>query len=94
MTPTTRREWRAEVRSSATVHVIRRVLTWLNPVRLRCLIVGHDDYLAREPHRLFLRCGECERSTRGWTIGPDVREIRRVEPARTSHELIAAIAHR
>ena len=37
--------------------------------RLRCLLGGHSDYLAREPRRLFLRCGECGRCTRGWVIG-------------------------
>lgn len=41
----------------------------LTPLRLRCLVLGHDDTLAREPNRLFLRCGACGRQTRGWTIG-------------------------
>jgi hypothetical protein len=38
-------------------------------VSVRCLMIGHDDQLAREPYRLFLRCAECGRCTRGWTIG-------------------------
>jgi hypothetical protein len=40
----------------------------LGAVRMRCLLVGHDDGFAREPNRLFLRCAECGRCTRGWTI--------------------------
>jgi hypothetical protein len=32
-------------------------------------MIGHDDQLAREPYRLFLRCAECGRCTRGWVIG-------------------------
>jgi len=36
---------------------------------LRCLFLGHDDMLAREPTRLFLRCDACGRQTLGWTIG-------------------------
>jgi hypothetical protein len=40
------------------------------PSILRCLLFGHDDTLAREPKRLFLRCDLCGRQTRGWTIGP------------------------
>lgn len=42
---------------------------WCSPMRWRCGLVGHDDQLAREPRRLFLRCGACGRCTRGWTIG-------------------------
>ncbi len=38
-------------------------------VSVRCLMIGHDDFLAREPYRLFLRCAECGRVTRGWMIG-------------------------
>jgi hypothetical protein len=40
------------------------------PSTVRCLLFGHDDMLAREPRRLFLRCDLCGRQTRGWTIGP------------------------
>lgn len=48
---------------------MRHAFSWLRPIRARCLLVGHDDYLSREPHRLFLRCGECGRRTPGWPIG-------------------------
>jgi hypothetical protein len=48
---------------------VRNGFSWLRPVRVRCLLVGHDDYLSREPHRLLLRCGECGRRTPGWPIG-------------------------
>lgn len=37
---------------------------------LRCLLAGHDDLIAREPGRLFLRCFTCGRETPGWTLGP------------------------
>ena len=33
-----------------------------------CRMIGHDDLLACEPHRLFLRCAECRRCTRSWVI--------------------------
>jgi hypothetical protein len=49
----------------------RDAFAWRRMFRLRCLLGGHADYLAREPHRLFLRCGECGRCTRGWVIGLD-----------------------
>jgi len=49
----------------------RDAFAWLRVFRLRCLVGGHSDYLAREPRRLFLRCGECGRCTRGWVIGLD-----------------------
>jgi hypothetical protein len=38
--------------------------------RLRCLIMGHEDAFARQPHRLMLRCAACGRETAGWAIGP------------------------
>jgi hypothetical protein len=55
--------------------VAGRVLAFLRPITLRCLIIGHDDYLTRMPHRLFLRCGECGRCTRGWVIGMSPPQI-------------------
>jgi len=53
----------------ADTTALRGAFSWLRPVRARCLLVGHDDYLSREPHRLLLRCGECGRRTPGWSIG-------------------------
>lgn len=35
---------------------------------LRCLLGGHDDLIAHEPGRLFLRCAHCGRETRGWEV--------------------------
>jgi hypothetical protein len=52
------------------------------PSRLRCLLFGHDDTLAREPRRLFLRCDLCGRQTRGWTIGPPPEAAGRLAPSR------------
>lgn len=63
---------RPETRSDATRIASRLAAlvraAWLYPAQWRCLLVGHDDQLAREPLRLFLRCAECGRCTRGWTI--------------------------
>jgi hypothetical protein len=39
-------------------------------LRLRCLLLGHEDGFAREPDRLRLRCARCGRATAGWAIGP------------------------
>ena len=33
-----------------------------------CLLVGHDDMLARAPDRLWLRCVQCGRETPGWRL--------------------------
>lgn len=59
--------WSARPRPDTTAG--RVAFSWLRPIRIRCLLVGHDDYLLREPHRLLLRCGECDRRTPGWPIG-------------------------
>lgn len=49
--------------------MLNELRRWFRPSTLRCLLFGHDDTLAREPERLFLRCDLCGRQTRGWTIG-------------------------
>jgi len=36
-----------------------------------CGLTRHDDVVAHEPGRLFLRCGRCGRETPGWRIGPE-----------------------
>jgi hypothetical protein len=33
-----------------------------------CVLVGHDDVVARAPERLWLRCAECGRETPGWRL--------------------------
>jgi hypothetical protein len=55
--------------AAAGTNIMRSVRRRLRLVSVRCLMIGHDDLLAREPHRLFLRCAECGRCTRGWVIG-------------------------
>lgn len=50
----------------------RQFTAGLGRVRIRCLLFGHDDSVAREPNRLLLRCGECGRRTRGWAIATSV----------------------
>ena len=34
-----------------------------------CGILGHDNLLQFEQHRLSLRCAACGHQTTGWTIG-------------------------
>jgi len=54
-------------------HIQRRLAAVLQgalSVRPRCLVLGHDDEVARGRHRLFLRCTACGRETEGWAIGP------------------------
>ncbi len=45
--------------------------------RFGCIasLFGHDDGFAREPNRLFLRCGECGRSTCGWAIASSAPRV-------------------
>jgi hypothetical protein len=47
---------------------LRQFTVGLAAVRMRCLLFGHDDRIAREPNRLLLRCDECGRRTPGWAI--------------------------
>jgi hypothetical protein len=35
---------------------------------LRCLLLGHDDWVVRSPERLRLRCDHCWRETPGWEL--------------------------
>ena len=34
---------------------------------VKCLFLGHDDWIRRGPDRLYLECFECGRETHGWT---------------------------
>jgi hypothetical protein len=35
---------------------------------LRCLLIGHDDRIARSSVRLWLKCDHCGRETAGWQL--------------------------
>lgn len=35
---------------------------------MRCLLLGHDDWIVRSPERLRLRCDHCRRETPGWAL--------------------------
>ena len=35
---------------------------------VRCLMMGHDDWVRRVPGRMYLECAECGRETRGWNL--------------------------
>jgi hypothetical protein len=37
--------------------------------RAICGVLGHDNLLQFEQHRLSLRCAACGHQTTGWTIG-------------------------
>jgi hypothetical protein len=47
---------------------LRQFTVGLAAVRMRCVLFGHDDRIARELNRLLLRCDECGRRTPGWAI--------------------------
>jgi hypothetical protein len=36
---------------------------------LKCLFLGHEDWICRTSDRLYLECFECGRETRGWATG-------------------------
>jgi hypothetical protein len=36
---------------------------------LKCLFLGHEDWIRRTSDRVYLECLECGRETRGWTTG-------------------------
>ena len=56
-------------RSSRAIAAVRGLVRRALHVRLRCLLLGHEDTFAREPRRLKLRCAACGRETVGWAIG-------------------------
>jgi hypothetical protein len=63
-------------------------------VRLRCLLLGHEDSFGREPHRLMLRCTACGRETVGWSIGrgaPVVSAVDQTSPIRSAPALGMAV---
>jgi hypothetical protein len=64
--------------------MLNELRRWLTPATLWCVCLGHDDTLAREPKRLFLRCDTCGRETRGWTIGPPPGTAERLAPPRNA----------
>lgn len=35
---------------------------------VRCLLLGHDDWLVRSPERIRLQCDHCRRETTGWSL--------------------------
>ena len=60
--------------------------------RLRCLIMGHEDAFARQPHRLMLRCAACGRETVGWAIGPGAPTAAVATRHATPFSRLAAVA--
>ena len=52
------------------------------PFSIKCLLLGHDDSMARAPEKLWLRCYHCGRETSGWTLARS-RPPRGVRPAPT-----------
>ena len=39
---------------------------------LRCLLIGHDDRVARSSARLWLQCDHCGRETAGWQLAREI----------------------
>ena len=35
---------------------------------VKCLFMGHEDYIRGKEHRMFLTCAHCGRETHGWEI--------------------------
>ena len=46
---------------------------------LKCLFMGHEDWIRRSSDRLYLECFECGRETRGWTTGRSHQSDRAAE---------------
>jgi hypothetical protein len=44
-------------------------LTIRRRLSLKCLLLGHEDWIRRTSDRLYLECFECGRETQGWTTG-------------------------
>jgi hypothetical protein len=40
-------------------------MRWLN---FKCLMLGHEDRIRRDPGRIYLECAECGRQTKGWNV--------------------------
>lgn len=60
-------------------------------ISLRCVIWGHDDHVRRAPGRLYLKCAECGRTTRGWDLTPRADQSR--PEAAEEHPPRALAAH-
>jgi hypothetical protein len=43
---------------------------------LKCLFLGHEDWIRRTSDRVYLECFECGRETRGWTTGRGYQSVR------------------
>jgi len=65
-------------------------LQWFRRIirRAVCGVLGHDNLLQFEQHRLSLRCAACGHQTTGWTIG-DIPSRARVGGAPGSPRLEA-----
>ena len=46
---------------------------------LKCLVLGHEDWIRRTSDRVYLECFECGRETRGWTTGRSHQSDRAAE---------------
>ena len=45
-----------------------------------CLLLDHDDMVARAPGRMWLRCGSGRRHSSGWTVGPGPNPVHQPSP--------------
>ena len=54
---------------------------------LKCLFLGHEDWIRRTSDRVYLECFECGRETRGWTTGRSHQSDRAAD-GRVQRELV------
>ena len=66
---------------------------------LKCLFLGHEDWIRRTSDRVYLECFECGRETRGWTTGRSHQSDRAAdgrvqrEPNKRDDHSAAALVH-
>jgi hypothetical protein len=68
-------------RFSRTLAALRSLVQRGLRLRLRCLLLEHEDTFAREQRRLRLRCATCGRETVGWSVGPGTSAVIATRPA-------------
>ena len=44
-------------------------------ISFRCLLMGHEDLIARESDRIYLECCDCGRRTVGWQLARTERRL-------------------
>jgi hypothetical protein len=58
---------------------------------LKCLFLGHEDWIRRTSDRLYLECFECGRETPGWATGR--RDVEGMPSAEVCHTFALTDTH-